>query len=221
MQEIISNIRKSCRGHDIYIVGGGSSLDGFDFGLLNDKKCITINESAKLVTESLAILWTDNIWGANNSDFLYKTPAPKFRVLNKNIATNYIDKQLKTEGDSYVLSCSSEIGLDRNPYGVSGNNTGAYALNFCHKLSPKRIYLLGYDLRTNPKTKKSNFHNNYSLSATDEIYKSLFLKSTQSIVDAMMDDGIEIFNINIDSRLKTKKEINIHEWCNIQRSSKN
>ena len=221
MKEIISNIRRSCRGHDIYIVGGGSSLTNFDFSLLDNKKVIAINESAKLIKNPVAILWTDTIWGSTNSDFLYNSGCPRFRIINSNIANTYIEKNVLTEGGSYVLACKSEIGLDRDELFVSGNNTGAYALNFCHKLNPKRIFLLGYDLRTNIKTRKSNFHDKYTLSATDEIYKKLFLKSTQSIVDDMIGDGIEIYNINIDSRLKTNKEINLNEWCKIQRDSTN
>lgn len=222
MREILKQTIKKFRNKPIVIIGGGSTVNNVDIKQIpNSFSIITINESAKLHPSPDIILWTDGGWGAENSEFLYASPATKFRILNVSYSKHFIEKDVKTEGDSNVLGCTGDVGLDENIDHVRGNNSGAYAINLAFNLGCREIYLIGFDHRVCPKTRMANFHKNYKNVANEAIYQDLFLPSTQSVIDACIKRGCLIQNVNMRSRLKTNREINFYEWNNILKDKLN
>lgn len=220
MREILKTTIKQFRGKSTVIIGGGSTVSNLDIKKIpNTFSIITINESSKLHPNPDVILWTDGGWGAENSEFLYSMPATKFRVLNISYSKHFIEKNVKTEGDSNILGCTGDKGLDLDVNCVRGNNSGAYAINFAFNLGCRKIYLIGFDHRVCPKTRMANFHKNYKSIANDFIYQDTFLPSTQSVINECMARNCVIYNVNSKSRLKTNRELNFYEWDNILKNT--
>ena len=132
------------KGEEVFVIGGGDSLRGFNWGLLKDELTIGCNDAFRLGKEVCKIC----IFG----------DAPWFRRNEKELA--------KFEG--VVFTNSSQLLNTRLPWlwttprkskGLSdraiawNDNTGAAAVNLALLLGAKRIFLLGFDMRASERGK--------------------------------------------------------------------
>lgn len=158
--------------NEIFIVGGGSSLDGFDFKLLFNKDTIAVNAS---------IYYTPNTNYFITVDYLF---LDRLRIRRRNmfkemdcekifIADFSTGKLENTEkgivdsfGTIYDLSeytkiieakKSDGIGYSENDF-RTGLNSGYCALQLAIILGYTNIYLLGIDMAV---TEKAHFHTLY------------------------------------------------------------
>jgi len=170
-------------GGDIFIVGGGKSLTGFNFMRLKDKQVIACNRAFEFVPWAIAVCFWDSAFYK-----YYKRDLQKFngwKVTHKGV----------TGEDAKTDPKIAEIDPNFNG---NVNNTGHFAIQVALEADPDRIFLLGFDMDTMlPKGAKPgdiNFYNypdNFSINSfRNVIHKFDVFK------------GLPIYNCNPDSGLR-------------------
>jgi len=135
------------KGHEAFVIGGGSSLKGFDFNLLKGKNTIGANDAFRLGSDVVKIcLFGDTSWfhrtkfDLENFKGRIVSVAPPLRF---NVPWFYWLKRIK-EG----LAFGDTIAWNFS--------TGAAAINLAINLGATRIFLLGFDCQLNGA--KSHWH---------------------------------------------------------------
>jgi len=140
------------KDQDAFIIGGGSSLQGFDFSQLQGKNVIGCNDAFRLGPDIVQIcLFGDSSWWEHNKQdlryFLGRvvTCAPTCLSLN-------LDWLLQMKRIRDGLHEGDTLGWNYS--------TGAAAINLAVTLGATRIFLLGFDLGM----QNGKFHwHNYNL----------------------------------------------------------
>jgi hypothetical protein len=173
---------------EVFIVGGGSSLTGFDFSKLKGHHTIVVNKSIFDVPQANYFITIDYT-------FLRKIDLVKFNQIDTakvfviNFANNYIK-----EVSGRIIDTRWNLPYDLKPFDViiksrsingfgntfgdfrNGCNSGFCALQLAILLRYTKINLLGFDLTINQE--KIHYHTGYSgttksqfVSKLDEYYK--------------------------------------------------
>ncbi len=159
------------RTEDIYIVGGGTSLQGFDFQKLKDKDTIAVNMSAFDVPNPTYCITADSgIFRKVQEGFFKDIDTTWVLVTNPNhCSMKFKDGKFKHVHSGYVYNPFAVNMIIRNA-GVegigfefkdfrTGYNSGFCAFQLAVLLDYKRIHLLGFDLCEN--NSKTHYHNRY------------------------------------------------------------
>jgi len=192
----------------IFIIGGGTSLNGFDYSILKNEDTITVNRSIFDVPNPNYWITMDyNNYLVNLRDdkryekFIFNT-AQKYLIVKRTILKNYYD----VTDIQHIIFASNEkyFGNDYENF-AHGNNSGFCALQLAIIKRYKEIYLLGVDLCT--KDGKSHYHDDYS--ALKSNYERWFKNFYLSIRDyqgeskiyscskiSRLNDFIDFKNIN-------------------------
>lgn len=187
------------KGKSVFLIGGGSSLKGFDFSVLKGCKVIGINDAFKLGPEIVSCC----LFG--DASFFHKNVVEldKFKSMIVTCSPNLIGlrvswmKRMKREKDGFY-------GGDTLGWNYS---TGAAAINLAYLFGAARIYLLGYDGgRLNGAT---HWHQYRSKPIADESY-ARFLKGFVNLEAAMRDlKDVQVYNVtNGESLLPVFTRIN-------------
>ncbi len=127
---------------DAYIVGGGPSLRGFDFGRLCGRTVIAVNDAALHVPFATALFSLDATWIRNRRELITSFAGEKYLAVAE-------DFDFSTAPPAcYLLRSRHGKGLSDNPQVIhmGGGNSGFGALNLAYLRGAERIVLLGYDL---------------------------------------------------------------------------
>lgn len=123
----------------IYLIGGGASLRGFDFGRLAGKKVLTINSAFKYVRPDI-MNWNDpDVYGKNKA------------AIDAIKCEKYVRREVAIEGaKTYQITHEfhGKDGMTKGIYGGGKANefcSGITALSLAIALNFSPIYLLGYD----------------------------------------------------------------------------
>lgn len=137
------------RDEDVFVIGGGPSLQGFDWQLLVSEKTLGCNSAFKLgPAVCKACVFGDKKWWEFNRDELAKYAA------HRPVYTNCT--ALFRQAAPWLRMMPREgSGLHREALGWNGN-TGAAAINLALVLGARRVYLLGFDLKA--RGAQSNWH---------------------------------------------------------------
>lgn len=181
-------------GLDVFVVGGGVSLESFDWELLKDEWTIGCNDTYLQGKDIIKLcIFGDYKW---------------FQVHQKELAL-YAQSggvvftscpQLQRTHLKWVwLICRKPRGFHVDALGWN-MNTGANAINLALLLGAKRIFLLGFDMHLTEG--KSNFHNNNLDKPDAGVYK-VFLKAMSNLDQHLKNKfpGREIINVTGDSSL--------------------
>ena len=153
----------------VYIIGGGTSLKGFDFSKLENKTTIAVNKSYKYVPNLDYFITIDFTVLRKINYSIIKSNATKIFVANfsvtslKEIDGKIVDTRWNLvyglqDFDMIVKSRKAEgIGLTLKDF-RTGNNSGYCAFQLAVALGYAEIYLLGIDLVCN---ENSHFHEGY------------------------------------------------------------
>jgi len=203
------DISKIWDGKSCFIIGGGSSLKGFDWSLLSSELTIGCNDAYKLGENICKVcIFGDNKWWNANSEELKKYKGQIFTNLGV----------LKTKDIPWVNH------LDRKPKGFHtdalgwNNNTGFAAINLALLFGANPIYLLGFDM------KLIEGVNNWHPNRLDKISQHVFIKflrnesiidkdwrtkfSNQQIINITNDSNLAVFpKVNFDAFWKSWKEL--------------
>lgn len=151
-------------GEPAYIIGGGPSLAGFEFGRLRGRgRVIAINRAYEFAPFADILFFMDNgfyQWVHDGTLFPGCLEAwnafQGYRVFLNIIGREY--------GDVYSIRSLGRVGLSSSlKQGIyHGNNSGVGAVNLAFILKANPIYLLGIDCKIDPTTKAAHFHSGYT-----------------------------------------------------------
>lgn len=190
------------KDQDVYIIGGGPSLEGFDWDILKDKNTIGCNSAFIHGHEICKIcIFGDIKWWVNSREELKKfkgtvvTTAPKLEMADV--------PWLKT-----MKRVHSGLALD----GLGWNgNTGASAINLALLLGAKRIFLLGFDMKLGSYG-QANWHDRRFEPAREEVY----IRFLRGYIDVARDlqslfPDAEVFNVTDDSDLNVFPKVSLED----------
>jgi hypothetical protein len=193
----------SWTGERCFIIGGGESLKGFDFSLLNNELTIALNRSFEYL-ESTIILWMDSqsfYRDLMNGDLGEDVKEKFYWSRSIKVALNIQDVPYPPEiytinsSGTQVLSPSIEVGLGH------GGNSGYTALNMAVCLGANPIYLLGFDMKGDGKGNQSWFHDGYKKTQRESVYKR-FIENFNFAAPLIKEKGIKVINLNPESNLR-------------------
>jgi hypothetical protein len=194
-----SFVDKIWDGETVYILGGGPSLENFDFKGLHGSKVIAINKGIYSYPNAQVLYWTDSrfyTW--------YKKDIDNFCCLKYTIKQGNLYNE-----DVRVLRKGAVHGLEEPRDTLAhGNNSGYAAINLAYHLGAKRIILLGFDMRNDGT--KTHFHDGYPTRGTgDRMYIDKFLPGFKSLASSLKQKGITVLNASTYSRLNVFTKISL------------
>lgn len=199
MRAIIQELYNIISGRDVFIIGGGNSLNNFDFTRLKGKNTIALNSAYKYLEKPTAVYWADDNWGAKNEVGLQQCETP-FKFTSRINADGAIAKNQTGISGGHYLRKTGDMGYDPCIDNVRGNNSGGNAINFMINLNAARIILLGFDMGyVNGRT---HFHEHHEQSVALSTYNEMFIPSINSLAKAVTHLPVKIINCNRQSNLK-------------------
>ena len=199
----IPNLLKESEDKTLYIIGGGPSLKGFNWELLRGKNILSVNRAFQVVPWAIATFWTD-------SRFFKWFEKDIKRFKGVKIACRY--SQLYDKNIILVRSTGGS-GIDEYPYHIrAGNNSGYAALNVGFHLGATKIYLLGYDMKS--EREATHWHDGYVTSHNDSIYERAMMKDFINIEKSYKKAKINLYNANSDSMMTHITKCTIEQAIN-------
>ncbi len=193
-------------GEDAYIVGGGPSLDSFDWDLIRGKNVIGCNSAFVLGADVVSIcIFADWNWWKEIGELCL----PTYGGMVVGVCPN-LDEVLDLP--KWVLLMNREerkVGLSYENLGFNGN-TGSLALNLALLLGARRIFLLGFDMKM--RGNRANWHDVRHEAANPESYpmfKRNFLRIAKDVVT--MFPGREVVNVSDVSELTAFPKVSIED----------
>ena len=197
---------------EVYIIGGGTSLKGFDFNKLKDKTTIAVNKSC-LTVPNLDYFITMDFTALKKIGmelvapyigtriFIANFSKPYLREINGQIIDTRFNLVYTLNDFTMMIKSWVEEGIGFYFWDFrSGNNSGYCALQFAILMGFNPIYLLGIDLVT---LEGTHFHGGYGES------KESFQKK--------LDSYYQYFVQGIKELKEKKPEIKIYSCSKISR----
>ena len=168
---------------EVFIIGGGESLKGFDFSTLKNKNTIAVNYAINYVPNCKVLVAFDTNYHIMNSNFLESWSG-----------TCYTDRDvLMQDNIIYVPVVQSPEWGKVQPYVCCFNNSGLAAINIAWWLGYDKINLLGFDFTG------GNFHYGNEIGGT-KINQNWFSKTNEKYKRLLQDININIVNLNPNSK---------------------
>lgn len=194
---------------EVYIVGGGASLKGFDFDKLKNKDTIAINKSLFYLDNPTYFITMDYTFlKKTNNISLFNIP--KFFVTNLSTGDliekngQFIDKKttyILKDFDIIIKSYKAEgIGFKWNDF-RNGRNSAYCGLQLAILLGYKKINLLGIDLVITDN--QSHFHGGYgeSIERFNKKLERYYQYFEEGIKEIQQKANIKIYSCSAVSRL--------------------
>lgn len=190
------------KDQDVFIIGGGKSLETFDWNLLKREYTIGCNDAYTLGQSVCNIcVFGDSKWFNVHQRALSKfegavfTNAPRF---------------YKTTIPWLWVMLRKNLGFGHDTLGWN-NNTGATAINLALILGAKRVYLLGFDMH--PTKGQTNWHSN-SVDRRQEGVYSKFLTAFNRLPGDLEREfpGRVIINVTDNSSLNVFSKIGVEKF---------
>ena len=184
--------RNLWQGRRCFIVGGGPSLNGFDWSLLDGEISIGINRAFEKFNPTMMFCMDPRVWGW---------------IVRGDFGQESTEKYEQYKGTRVWINMSNFIFpddvyvVDLNELQPCGSNSGHAAINLAMLLGANPIYLLGFDMRGNSKGGQEWFHNGYPVTQTEGVYDG-FLKALNGDVGRIKNNGTQVVNLTPKSALK-------------------
>lgn len=124
----------------LYIVGGGPSLRGFDFGRLAGRRVLAVNEALVNLLSVDAVFSLDNNWARHRCSEMSCFHGEKYLAVQE-FYWPYVDQS------ATMLHRVRRPGLSDDPGAVHVCGTSGYgALNVAYLKRARLIFLLGFDM---------------------------------------------------------------------------
>jgi hypothetical protein len=187
-----------------FILGGGPSLEGFDFESLRGKgRIIAINRAYENAPFADILYFMDNKFyqwvhkGELSPGCLEAWNSfPGYKVF-LNIMGREFD-------DVYSIRSLGRVGLSnsirKGLYHGNNSGVGAIGLAYCLKADP--IYLLGIDCRIDERRKKSHYHSGYAKQFTPASAFQSFKGDFERLNRFLRQTTTSVINLNPHSALK-------------------
>ena len=156
-----------------FVIGGGPSLNGFDFNQLNSYDTIAVNKAAEYVPNPTYFITTDYSYFVKASlpldelkqkctytYFVANMGHPYMKYENGKVVDtrrNFVYEDLYKYTGVIESYNDTGFGLNLNEFS-NGKNSGHCGIQLALLLGYKKIYLLGFDLNSDG---QSHFHQSY------------------------------------------------------------
>ncbi len=187
----------------VFIIGGGKSLEHFDWSLLHKELTIGCNDAYKLGTDICKIcIFGDSKWFMRHEREL---------ALYKGVVFTNVPKLQKSRLDWLWLLGREATGIHKESLGWNFN-TGAAAINLALLLGANTIFLLGFDMQLS-KDGKANWHPNLLDKPNPDVFKK-FLNGFENVERDLKEKypDVEVFNITDNSSLNLFPKIGVEEF---------
>ncbi len=219
--KVTSVLTSGCwEGQTCFILGGGPSLEGFEYKWLEGQRTIGINKTFMTFPATVNYSMDYNFF-----DLAQYTLDPKSKDFNlhqvwmaypgKKIFLHHDEKDRFAEGIYYVNEIQEKgvsFDLERGIY--PGNNSGCGALMLAVAFGCKKIGLLGYDLKV--KGTRTHWHEGYGYPLKD-VAKSL--EDFRGCIDEwgpmILGMGIRVYNLSPDSALQSFPKTDIRTFLSV------
>ena len=189
----------------VYIVGGGPSLRGFDWSLLDGKDVIAVNKAYQVLPNAQMIYFTDRDFWERHKDRMLAHGGTLMRGV---LRPNHEPQHPKVR----LWHLTGPQGIETKPGCLRhGSNSVFAVLNMCAvHLKRKKIYLLGVDMKWGEKGNKAttHWHEGYQKEGgrTDPeiVYSSKMIRSYESIAKPLESMGVEVINVNTPEQTALK-----------------
>lgn len=198
------------RGKRCIIIGGGPSLENFNFSVLNSELTIGVNK-AFIVHNSTVNYAMDLRFYSSLTEPSKKDPK----------AVELHQQWLNYKGIKLFLRTSKKVKFGPSVYYVNslrrkvlsfnlnegihgGNNSGFGALMLAIALGANPIGLLGFDLKVNKKKNRTHWHEGYFHQNVHEMPRKLesFAKCFEEFAPTIEQHKIKVVNLCLDSALR-------------------
>jgi hypothetical protein len=194
-----SGLTKLWQDETVFIVGGGPSLAGFDWTMLEGKNVIALNRAIEVVPSAAVLFFTDSQFYS-----WYREEVDAFHGLK--ITCKPIREKVE---DIIFVKSTSKRGIDLRPEFIChGNNSGYGAINVAFHLGARRIVLLGFDMTS--KNGQTHWHDGYPRRHNHNVYLRLHAMFEALQKEALALD-LEIVNANPSSELQCFPKIGLEE----------
>lgn len=198
---------------EVFIIGGGSSLQGFNFSRLENRNTIAVNASALDVPNPTFCITGDSSQFRKVQEGYYANVKTTWVVVLSptHPIMKFEDGRLIHKGSGFVynLFCVDMIirsaglegiGFNFNDF-KTGYNSGFCAFQLAVLLGYKRIYLLGIDLDKD--SKEIHYHDRYKKRRTisNKSFGKFYDNFVLSLKILKEKTDIEVFSCSKNSRL--------------------
>lgn len=196
-------------GADVIVLASGWSVSQYNLRGLEDRgMLIAVNDSA-IYTKPLVAFTMDRLWIEGRLPLL-RVQRPPYVLVRKGVLKNSEPPSWLTEfaHDGMVTEMSSLKGQ------LNGANSGACALNLAFQLSPRRVFLLGFDMQRGPK-QEPYWYPPYPWAPAGATKKGKYVdwvKDFYVMARQFEDAGIEVFNVNNHSMITAFKTISFDQF---------
>lgn len=213
--------RELFNGERVFIIGGGPSLNGFNWSRLKGRLVLAINAAIFLMPQGIAK------WGVFGDRPFFKVFRHKLR--------EYVDKGgilfdatgRDPKPDEYWtihlkrLNGTKNWGISTDPEWLRWNrSTGGTAINLAYLLGSRDMVLLGYDMQV--VAKQHNFHDQYDphyahnakiaiSRPSNDHYRIHFMKPFPKMASELKNLGVTVRNANLKSALDVFPKCDLSE----------
>ena len=188
------------KGEEAFVIGGGTSLRGFDWSSLKDENTIGCNNAFRLGPDICDVcVFVDRKFIFSGPNQLRKGYYDELAKFPNPVVTN--DTQLKTRPEPWIKWMPRRPkGLHLDALGFNAN-CGATAINLALLFGAKTIYLLGIDMHLD-KDGHPNWHAHQIDKPSKEVYERMLATFGHVSKDlAVKFPGCKVFNVNKNSNL--------------------
>ncbi len=176
---------------DVFIIGGGPSLAEMNLDPIHDRCVIGVNQAFELGSWIDILFFVDQRFLDWNREAIREFPNMKLAALGS---------KRSDSGVKLIERSRKQTGISEKADSICYNsNGGAAAINLAVHLGAKRIFLLGFDMKTT--SGKHNWHDKHQVKPKDDIYSTRFLVAFTDIRKDAEKLGIEIINLTPGSAL--------------------
>lgn len=191
-------IRNYFSGDDVFIIGGGPSLHGFDFSRIENKRVIAVNHSYRYCKPEILVFldgkFLGELNGMNHDPYSFD-----FKIIAGP------SSGMKSTGNCTIIQIAHKPS--NNPASLFGRaQSGLVAINAAIIGKARKIYLLGFDAKF--KDGMGHFYSNdwkHSMDDKEEQYKRM----TRHYDEFKQHENI--FNCCPDSNISAFKKITLEE----------
>jgi len=188
-------------GEEAFILGGGNSLQTFDWNLLRREHVVGCNQAFRLGPEICDyVIFCDHKFIKESGRTPRTGVYDQLAVFPNPVVTN--DPALRNASEPWLKWMPRRpTGLHRDALGYNFN-TGAAAINLALLLGATTIYLLGFDMQLGP-GRRPNWHNHLIDKPSPGVYDRMirsFVWVNQDLHNKFPD--CRIFNVTRGSRLE-------------------
>lgn len=205
------------KGKQCFIIGGGKSLQGFDFSQLNGELVITVNRGFEFFPSAINLCQDARVFGYYENKELPEGNEARKRFYNYKGFKTWLNVQaFPFPEDIYQVGICHPSDFNYKSYsgGIPPyNNSGLNALCLAVCLGANPIYLLGFDCKgENGRT--VNFHTGYLDTNKDEVYQDFIrdfnhvageIKTITKVINLNPNSGIRCFDFGDINEIKKAK----------------